>query len=438
MFFDERKLFALDKKTARECKIYAMLNGERKKDKLSFHTPGHKIVGYDITELDFSDNLSCPNGCILQTQQDVAKLLGADKSFLLTDGSTSGVLAMLYAAKSAGVGRLAVHYSSHKSVFNGCKLLGLQPVVFGKRTLGNIPVPPTRDEMNDCLLQADALFLTSPTYYGDIADLAFARQLCDKQNKLLLVDGAHGGHLHFDKEKHAGSFADMWVDGVHKSLPALTQGSVVSAKNERLSALLREGVDVFRTTSPSYPIMASIEFAVKFPRNERLEKQVDRFKKQYPAQLYQNQDYTKLCALVGRQGERIKNSLQKQGIYAEFFDGKILMFYLSPATKQRDFAKLQKALIKEFLNLPMLEEEHEKSIQQRPAPYLLGNEGREWLAVEQAIGRICAKPFGLFPPCIALALDGERIEECAIERLRKGDNVFGVENGKVLVYQTRE
>ena len=116
MFFNERKLFSLSRKTAQDCKIYQMLTGTKGKEKLSFHTPGHKIVGWDITELDYSDNLSCPNGCIKQAQEDVAKLLGADESFFLTDGSTSGILAMLYAAKKLGIDKLAVHYSSHKSV----------------------------------------------------------------------------------------------------------------------------------------------------------------------------------------------------------------------------------------------------------------------------------------------------------------------------------
>ena len=437
MLFD-KNLFALHKKTAESCKIYSMLRTVKKREKLSFHTPGHKIVGYDITELDFSDNLSCPNGCIKQAQDDVANLLGAAASFFTTDGSTSGVLAMLYAAKQKGVCKLAVPYSSHKSVFNGCKLLGIEPVVFGKKFIENIPNTPTRDEMNENLQQADALFLTSPDYYGNVADLAYARALCDKQNKLLIVDGAHGGHLRFDKEKHAGEFAHLWVDGVHKSLPALTQGSVVSAKAEELAKLLREGVDIFRTTSPSYPIMASIEYAVKFPQNQALEKAVALFQKEYAPYLYQNQDYTKLCVLVGKDGEKVQARLQEKGIYAEFFDGNVLMFYLSPATTMRAFEKLKKALLQEFKTLPTPKKEQENSIQQNPAPLLFKNLPQEWVCLEQAVGRVCAKTFGRFPPCIPCAFEGEIIDEKAIERVRGADNVFGMENGKILVYQIRE
>jgi riboflavin kinase/FMN adenylyltransferase len=64
--------------------------------------PGHQTGQWDITELSFSDNLSAPRGCIAEAEADIATILGAYKSFILTDGSTSGVLSMLYAAKMLG------------------------------------------------------------------------------------------------------------------------------------------------------------------------------------------------------------------------------------------------------------------------------------------------------------------------------------------------
>ena len=79
-----------------------MLFKSGKEKHLSFHTPGHKAGKWDITELAYSDNLSSPSGCIAEAERDVAQILGAKKSFILTDGSTAGVLAMLYAAKTLG------------------------------------------------------------------------------------------------------------------------------------------------------------------------------------------------------------------------------------------------------------------------------------------------------------------------------------------------
>jgi arginine/lysine/ornithine decarboxylase len=225
---------------------------------------------------------------------------------------------------------------------------------------------------------------------------------------------------------------------VHKSLPALTQGSIVSAKIKPLSQALKEGVDVFRTTSPSYPIMASIEFAVKFPRNEKLEKAVSEFKAQYPLRLYQNDDYTKLCVLAGKDAVSLQKRLQSKGIFAEFCDGKVLTFYLSPATKMRSFAKLKKLLIEEFKTLSPYEIAEEKNVQHNPAPHLLENKQAVWVDLNKSIGCVCAKTFGQFPPCIPCVFEGEYIQAADVEKMKNADNVFGMENGQVCVYQIRE
>ena len=130
-----------------------------------------------------------------------------------------------------------------------------QPVVRG------IPAQPSAGEAARALAHADALLFTSPDYYGFLPELARAKALCAAAGKPLLLDGAHGSHLK-GTPAYAGNFADLWVDGVHKSLPALTQGAVVSAKGA-WAERLRDGGRVFRTSSPSYPVTASVEYAVR-------------------------------------------------------------------------------------------------------------------------------------------------------------------------------
>ena len=159
------------------CHIWKMLKENAEKPHLSFHTPGHKNPKYDITELSFSDNLSCPQGVLLQAEQDVASILGADRSFLLTDGSTSGVLSMLYALKLRGVMRVAAPLMSHKSFWNGCALLGLTPVLFETPERA-LPMPLQVADVEAAVREADALFLTSPDYYGNVADLQGIQSLC--------------------------------------------------------------------------------------------------------------------------------------------------------------------------------------------------------------------------------------------------------------------
>lgn len=419
-----------DEKTLKSCKIYQMLLKNAQSKHLSFHTPGHKIGSWDITELSFSDNLSSPKGCIAEAEKEIAEILGAAKSFILTDGSTSGILSMLYAAKSLGVKTVAFCESSHKSVWNGCKLLGLSPLIYEQNSKNE----GTMSAMNAIFDGADALFFTSPDYYGNVIDLARIREYCDKTGKLFLIDGAHGGHLHFDKTRYAGSCADLWVDGVHKSLPAFTQGAVVSARTEALAEKLREAVDIFRTTSPSYPIMASVEYAVKYPRNEELEKRAWALQK-HPRVL-KNDDWTKVCALFGENAFEAEKELESERVYPEFCDGNVVMFYLSPATSTDALKTLESRLKSLFEKYPY---HSKKEIQRVHAPLIFDKNAKtEWVELERAAGKICAANCGLFPPCTPLILAGERITKEKINLLQRADNVFGIQADKILVLREEE
>ncbi len=437
-----RRIFS-DKRTAKTCHILSMLKSSARKAHVSFHTPGHKRSNWDITELGYSDNLSAPSGCILQAQTDVARLVGAKQSFFLTDGSTSGVLSVLHALKQAGIRRVAFALDSHKSVYNGCALLGLTPFLFQGQTQNGLPLPLNEktagEEVKNAIENSDALLLTSPDYYGNVADLAYFSSLCKKAGKPLVIDGAHGGHLRFEKRLYAGAYADMWVDGVHKSLPALTQGAIVHAKTEEWSERLQNAVDVFRTTSPSYPIMASVEYAVKYPRNLPLEKAVGEWKA-VETRLYANQDWTKVCALFGKHAFTAEKDCIKKGVYPEFCDGNVVTFYLSPATKTRDFKRLQKLLQKLFKKYPYERSENgQKDVRCVRTPTVFPkNTANEWLELAESVGKICANTCGLFPPCTPLITCGERITEEKIELLQRADNVFGLRERKINVFLYEE
>ncbi len=404
------------------CRIAEMLRGQKRH--ISFHTPGHKRSGADITELSYSDNLLSPCGVIKQAEADIALVLGAEKSFILTDGSTCGVYAMLQALKAAGARSVAYSAFSHKSVKDGCRLLGLAAVEILAQTQEGIPLQPTSDELARAVGEADALLLTSPDYYGNIPPLAKAKTLCKEAGKPLVIDGAHGAHLHFEKE-YAGNFADLWVDGVHKSLPALTQGAVVSAKTADWAARLQESVKLFRTTSPSYPIMASVEYAVKYPRNLKIEHAAQAFKREQGA--YQNADWSKILIGFGEFSDAAQNYLEKKGVYPEFNDGNHLMFYLSPCTKMRELKKLARLLKK----LPRGE------ITQDNAEFSAQSANFEAVELKNAVGRTCAKECGLFPPCLPLIGEGEVITHEKIDRLLRAKNTFGLSEGNIFVYSEK-
>ncbi len=314
----------------------------QKGEHISFHTPGHKRAGADITELSYSDNLYAPRGVLARAEEDAAGILGAARSFFLTDGSTAGVFSMIFAVKAAGAKKIAAPVFSHPSVFHACEAMGMEIVSIGQRVRCGIAMQPQKEEIASALKEADALLLTSPDYYGFFAPMAAARELCDGEHKPLLLDGAHGSHLHFCTE-YGGKFADMWVDGVHKSLPAMTQGAVVSANGKWAEHLLR-GVRTFRTTSPSYPIMASVEYAVKYPRNEAIEEASEAFKRRHGC--LKNDDWSKIVVAFGEKSGAAQAALEAQGVFPEFNDGNYLMFYLSPCTKGEELEKLGSLLEK--------------------------------------------------------------------------------------------
>ena len=414
--------FLKDKSTLKNCKIYQMLEEANSRPHLSFHTPGHKVGSYDITELSFSDNLSSPKGCILEAERDITRILGAKRSFILTDGSTSGIFSMLYAAKLVGLKSLAFPVKSHKSVYNACEVLSIAPFPFETgESLGTEDIP---------FSLVDGVLITSPDYYGKISPLKEIQERCEKENKLFLIDGAHGGHLHFEKELYAGNYAHLWVDGVHKSLPAFTQGAVVSAGKTELVEPLRRGVDAFRTTSPSYPIMASVEYAVKYPRKEFAEEFARSFKEKHPERVVVNEDWTKLCTLFGKNAFEVEKELEERGVYAEFCDGERLVFYLSPACEKSDLETLEGILTELFEKYPYQKIEkippftEEKIVE-------IGE--IEWVKIDSAEGRILAVDCGLFPPCTPLIRKGERASNEKLALLKKANNVFGVQEGKLPV-----
>lgn len=401
----------LDQKTLKECRIYQML--AKSKQHISFHTPGHKVGKWDITELSFSDNLSAPTGVLAEAEKDIAEELGAARSFISTDGSTMGVFAMIYAS---GACKLLIPKNSHKSVYNACYIMGKRTVVVNNDVLDGIPQPLSPDRISSHLEGVEAVLITYPDYYGNLSDLWAIKNLCEKKGIPLLVDGAHGSAFK-GSELHASRFADMWVDGVHKGLPCLTQGAVVSA-NEKYAEALAEGVDIFRTTSPNYLLMASVEYAVKSRANEKIERAIIKFKEKTGA--YQNGDWTKAVYSFGKNAFAAQKYLEKKGIYPEFCDGDNIMFYFSRETKKSELKKLKRVLYRAKKKFP-------PSLRLTPENV----QGRKGLEIEEvplegSEGRICAVACGLFPPCTPLVASGERVTADSVEKLMQAENFFGL------------
>lgn len=443
--------------------IYSRLNNYEGAKKY-FHVPGHKARGefakkfpvakLDVTELPYSDNLLAPDEVIARAQNDIAKILGAKKSYITTDGSSSGVLAMLYCAAQRG-NKIIVMRNSHRSVWNGCRLFGLEPLVVQGEEVNGVLLPPDVNLVEKLIISdrnIAGFLATSPDYYGDVLPLELYADVTKKYNRLLLVDGAHGAHLAFGDKNgsrglYAGEYADMWVDGAHKTLPALTQGAIVNVNNESILPYAETAMSIFRTTSPSYPIMASVEFGVKYLANhpDRLAQTiaaVEEFKNSVAADftIRRTNDWTKLAIdfkPMGISPDEVAKRLEKKGIYPEFSDGRYILFYLSPMTREEDLKLLNKQLIKILDGKklsgtyrdrpPMPAGERTYSFQ-----YALKKES-ELIPLEKAVGRMCAESAGITPPCIPVVVTGEMITAQAVAVLQKAAHNFGIYDGKIKV-----
>lgn len=255
----------------------------------SFHMPGHKnntkgfeelkwiqdnLYRIDNTEVSGLDDLHMPEEMILEAELNAARAFKSNKSYLLVNGSTSGIYSMLLGVTKPG-DRIIVQRNCHRSVFTACLLGDLEAVYINPCILDDFNIAVSiRDEdvirIMDENKDAKALVLTYPTYYGTCMDLEKITIEAHKRGILILVDEAHGAHSYFSPRLPKGAMecgVDAAVTSLHKTTPAMTQTALLNIgdiKTEGIEFMLR----VFQSTSPSYVFMASID-AARYIMEER-------------------------------------------------------------------------------------------------------------------------------------------------------------------------
>lgn len=248
----------------------------KEKDAYPLHMPGHKrneaFMPYDfrtmdITEFDGVDNLHNPKGIIAKSQEAMAELLGADESFYLVNGGSSGMIASILGCCNPGDSVL-IASNCHKSVYHALVLAGVKPIYISPQITeeslcGGISVRDMFRAFDNYNIKA--MVVTSPTYEGFTCNINTIADVVHKNNAILIVDECHGAHFVFsDFFPHSAlsEGADVVVNSWHKTLPALNQAAVLSINGTRVNRLrIKEAVSMLNTTSPSYPILASIDYA---------------------------------------------------------------------------------------------------------------------------------------------------------------------------------
>ena len=250
-----------------------------------FYAPGHKggvgvslalqqvlgaaVFRADLPELPELDNLLEPSGVILQAQELAAAAFGAERTWFLANGSTSGIEAAILTVCRPG-DKIILPRNSHQSAIAALILSGALPVF----------VPPAYDADWDlahsltpsgveaALAQhpdAKAVMLVAPTYHGVCGDVAAIAELAHQHHLPLLVDEAHGPHFGFHPDLPISALAagaDLVVQSSHKVLAAMTQAAMVHVQGDRID---RDGLSralrLVQSTSPSYLLLASLDAA---------------------------------------------------------------------------------------------------------------------------------------------------------------------------------
>ncbi|WP_339269181.1 aminotransferase class I/II-fold pyridoxal phosphate-dependent enzyme [Paenibacillus sp. FSL K6-1330] len=259
----------------------------RERGASSFHVPGHKngrayagegkttemlreAMRIDVTEITGTDDLFHPEGVIQEAQELAADCFGAEESFFLVGGSTAGNLALVLTVCREPGDIVLVQRNVHKSVLNGLMLAGaravfLQPELDKQSGLAVAPSVATLVAALEAYPEARGAIITMPNYYGMGSDLKPLAKACHEFGIPLLVDEAHGAHYgqHPQLPMNALSCgADGVVQSTHKMLAAMTMGAMLHVQGGLLDrSLLRQRLAMVQSSSPSYPLMASLDLA---------------------------------------------------------------------------------------------------------------------------------------------------------------------------------
>ena len=318
--------------------------------RLGFLPSAEKI---DITELGFNDNLNSPNGVIAQSQKLYAKLFGAEEALFLTNGSSQGNLAFLSLLSGK---KVLVQKNSHVSVLRGAKLFDVQLILQDTITWQSVEQAVEKEKIAGVLVQY-------PDYFGRTVDLPKIYEVAQRRGVTLFVDGAHGAHFGLSEflPEHPVGYCDACVVSTHKTLGAYTQTAVVLTRDANLAKRIKKSVNLLSSTSPSYILLASIDYARDFAERygkkklDELYGEIKYFCKTLPTgvRYLESEDFCKLCldfSAIGASGKTAFEYLSDKGIYAELYDGKKVLFYLGLFTTKKDLDKLKKA-IKSFAKL---------------------------------------------------------------------------------------
>lgn len=416
------------------------------KSSIRMHMPGHKgksFLGFenlDITEFDGADDLYHPTGIIAESEKNASHLFGCP-TYYCTEGSSQCIRAMMYIlslyAKNQGIKPIiAAGRNAHKTFISAAALLDFDVMwLYPNEKDSYLSCNITPEDFENFLQNSEekptALYLTTPDYLGNIADIAGLSQICRKHGILLAVDNAHGAYLKFlGKSQHPMDLgADLCCDSAHKTLPVITGGAYLHISDnfsDFSSKDVKNALAMFGSTSPSYLILQSLDFCNSYLENYKesllsflplidktkatLEEKGFTFYGDEPMKLtFFAKDY-------GYTGTELADILSENNIFCEFADPDYLVLMPTPETTKDELEKVEKVLSsiprKEPLKTaPPQFTKAEKALTIREATL----SPSEILPIADCEGKILSAVTVGCPPAVPILVCGERINKDVLD-----------------------
>ena len=312
-----------------------------------------------------------------------------------------------------------------------------------------------------------AVVITSPTYDGVISDIKSIAEVVHRKNIPLIVDEAHGAHFGFHPyfpQRANNLGADVVINSLHKTLPALTMCGLIHVNGQIANKRkIEKYLHIIQTSSPSYILMASIDSCIRFLKNDKdkyfneyvklLEKTRQELKELKNLKLIETENFDRSKILISVKNTTLSGNelsdilLEKYHLQMEMAAGTYVLAMTTVADTKDGMERLVKALKeidetvsvsnKKFdFKLPVLEQVYTVSdIEEQIIQDELHTEDKIY---KECIGKVSAEYAYVYPPGIPIIVPGERITKEAAELIMEYEKLdFSIEgtrnDGKIEV-----
>lgn len=338
----------------------------QKKTKINlFTTPSHSQSFFifpkfkQFYKYDISENEAFESEKALDlAQQKASKIYKTKSTFFLTNGSTSGIIAAVLTCVLSNE-KVLIWEHSHQSHKNALKLAGAEPIFYelNKNNDWGIYDSTTVEEIENKLKafpEIKAVIVTSPSYEGIVSNIKAIKEVCKKYNAYLIVDEAHGALYPFcDKLPESAIYqgADFVIQSLHKTAGGLNPTALL---HSNCNLNVQDALDLITTTSPSYPLLASIEKNINFLNSKKgrakileLINNIEELKLNITSCEFYESDSTKiLIKAPSLSGYELSSILYKNKIEDEKTNEKSTMLLCGIGTSLKKLERLEKVLNK--------------------------------------------------------------------------------------------